>query len=112
MVAAVIQQGLLLLGTSSTQFSQLRQAKALAKLNPDLKSMAEYCRLTKKADPAPLYPSHLTVVLTSLIYSFYCIDGILVRSMLQKLNSAAGTLGIDTSHWVPLSLMSFVNRFC
>ena len=39
-VAAAIQQSLLLLGNASTQFSVERRAKALAKLNPDFKSMA------------------------------------------------------------------------
>ena len=40
-IAAAIQQSLLLLGNASTQFSVERRAKALAKLNPDLKSMAD-----------------------------------------------------------------------
>ena len=40
-VTAAVQQGLRFLGNCSAHFSQERRAKALAKLNPDLKCMAE-----------------------------------------------------------------------
>uniref|UniRef100_A0A1X7T831 Uncharacterized protein n=1 Tax=Amphimedon queenslandica TaxID=400682 RepID=A0A1X7T831_AMPQE len=30
---------------------------------------------------------------------FHCIDGVLVRSMLMKMDGAAGPSGMDVSHW-------------
>ena len=61
--------------------------------------------IEKHPDPAPLYPSHSLLPSTPPpnhephFIQFHHIDGILVRSMLLRMDGAAGPSGMDVSHW-------------
>ena len=59
----------------------------------------------KHPEPAPIYPSHSLLTSTPPpdhdphFIEFHRIDGVLIRSILMRMDGAAGPSGMDVSHW-------------